>query len=527
MKKLLSLLLAVSLLAALFTAIPASAADEVNISVDAAEDVVRGTEGAQLAVRVSARPRWGSLQAEITFDPEALSFAGVTLNPELRRQMDEGEPCVFAVNSVAASEGVITVGYASAYSVNGAEGYFPGEYDYFCVLSFDVPENAPLGFTAVKVGAVELSRSENDEPVAVAYAVADGGMTLVCGHEWQTLEDVPATCEDSGYASFVCAKCGEARSEFRPATGHSWSDWEEIKPADCIEGGLEARVCASDPEHIERRSTDPLGHVWSDWTTVSAATCVAREVQTRVCGRDASHTETREFGGLDTVNGHAWGEWEEILAPGCTMPAVEMRVCVNDAEHFETREGSPAVGHDYVDWTVTSEPGCILPGEESGRCSRCGAVTTRDVPALGHKWSEWETAVPATCSSEGVETCVCLRCGEPDSRELAIDPDAHVWGDWVTVSPATPYEDGEEMRVCAGNPAHTETRAIPKPVYTVCDVDSDGAVTVSDALRALRIAARLDEADELTRAAADADYDREVTVADALTILRAAIGLAR
>ncbi|MBQ9557058.1 MAG: hypothetical protein IJU94_00445 [Clostridia bacterium] len=527
MKKLLSLLLAVSLVAAFFAEVPAFAADEVNISVDAVESVVRGTEGAELAVRVSARPRWGSLQAVITFDPGALCFTGMTLNPELSRQIDAGEPCVFAVNSGGAAEGVVTFGYASAYSADGVEGYFPGEYDYFCVLSFDVPENAPLGFTAVGVGVVELSRDENDESVAVAYAVADGGMTLVCGHEWQTLEDVPATCEDSGSASFVCAKCGETRSEFRPATGHSWSDWEEIKPADCTEGGLEVRVCANDPEHIERRSTDPLGHVWSDWTTVSSATCVAREVQTRVCTRDPSHTETREFGGLDTLNGHAWGEWEEILAPGCTMPAVEMRVCGNDPEHFETREGASAVGHDYVGWTVVSEPGCVLPGEESGRCSRCGAVATRSVSALGHKWCEWETAVPATCASEGVETRACLRCGEPDSRELAIDPEAHAWGEWATVRPATPYEDGEETRVCANDPDHTETRAIPRPVYTVCDVDFDGVITVSDALRALRTAARLDEADELTRAAADADYDREVTVADALIILRVAIGFAR
>lgn len=53
------------------------------------------------------------------------------------------------------------------------------------------------------------------------------------------------------------------------------------------------------------------------------------------------------------------------------------------------------------------------------------------------------------------------------------------------------------------------------------DLDGDGAVTVSDALRALRMAAKLAEADD----AADVDGDGEVTVADALLILRAAVGL--
>ena len=54
------------------------------------------------------------------------------------------------------------------------------------------------------------------------------------------------------------------------------------------------------------------------------------------------------------------------------------------------------------------------------------------------------------------------------------------------------------------------------------DLDGDGEVTVSDALRALRIAASLAEADD----AADVDGDGEVTVADALAILRAAVGIA-
>ena len=568
MKKLLSLLLVLSLIAAFFAAVPAFADDKVNISVDTVADVARGTEGAELTVRISAQPRWSSLQAEITFDPEALHFAGITLDPELRRQIDDGEPCIFAVNSDSAAAGVVTFGYASAYSADGVEGYLPGEDGCFCTLSFDIPEDAPFGFAGVGFEVIELSRVEADEPVGVDCVVSGGGMTIVCGHEWQTLQSVPAACEEGGYASFVCSKCGETYEEFYPATGHSWNEWEEARPANCAEEGLEIRICANDPEHIERRSTDPLGHDWGEWETVSAATCVAREVQTRVCARDSSHIEEREFGELDLTDGHSWGEWSEVLAPSCTMSAVEMRVCGNDDSHFETREGASALGHSFGGWVVTTEPGCTEPGVETGRCSRCGAAGTREVSAVGHSWSEWETAVAATCVSEGVETRFCARCGETGSRELAIDPSAHEWSEWGTVSgancvhgtlearvcandashtesretgepdpnahawgewevtvPVTVYEDGEETRICKNDPSHTETRVIPKPVYTVCDVDFDGVITVSDALRALRIAARLDAPDELIRAAADADFDMDVTVADALIILRKSLGL--
>ena len=57
------------------------------------------------------------------------------------------------------------------------------------------------------------------------------------------------------------------------------------------------------------------------------------------------------------------------------------------------------------------------------------------------------------------------------------------------------------------------------------DIDGDGVASVSDALRALRIAAGLLECDEKSIYAADIDGDGEITVADALGILRASIGL--
>ncbi len=52
------------------------------------------------------------------------------------------------------------------------------------------------------------------------------------------------------------------------------------------------------------------------------------------------------------------------------------------------------------------------------------------------------------------------------------------------------------------------------------DIDNDGAITVSDALKAMRIAAQL----EPHAASADVDGDGSVTVADALQILRCAVG---
>ena len=59
------------------------------------------------------------------------------------------------------------------------------------------------------------------------------------------------------------------------------------------------------------------------------------------------------------------------------------------------------------------------------------------------------------------------------------------------------------------------------------DLDGDGDVTVSDALAALRIAAKLREADLYALSAGDLDGDEAITVTDALAILRVALGLTR
>lgn len=58
------------------------------------------------------------------------------------------------------------------------------------------------------------------------------------------------------------------------------------------------------------------------------------------------------------------------------------------------------------------------------------------------------------------------------------------------------------------------------------DLDGDGAITVNDALCALRIAVRLEPETEANLAVGNVDNDGHITVSDALAILRVSAKLA-
>ena len=95
------------------------------------------------------------------------------------------------------------------------------------------------------------------------------------------------------------------------------------------------------------------------------------------------------------------------------------------------------------------------------------------------------------------------------------------------VSGARVTEAGEyQLLVRSGGASSVIEFTVTEPAGKKGDLDGDGEITVSDALRALRIAAKLAEATESDLRLGDTDGDGAITVADALAILRVAAKLA-
>ena len=134
---------------------------------------------------------------------------------------------------------------------------------------------------------------------------------------------------------------------------------------------------------------------------------------------------------------------------------------------------------------------------------------------------------PATCTAKAVETRVCVHdASHTETREVGEpDPEAHEWGEWEVTIPATLLEDGLETRYCLNDREHFETRIIPRTSFVMGDIDRDGEVTVSDALRALRFSVGITVPADDETVIGDMDRDGSITVTDALAILRLSVGL--
>ena len=171
---------------------------------------------------------------------------------------------------------------------------------------------------------------------------------------------------------------------------YSWDTVEET-PATCTETGLtQGKTCKICGNVIEERKEIPaLGH---DLETTTTATCTEPGTTTTACRReDCGYSETEDTAAL----GHDWGEPETVSAT-CTEGGLVKKTCKRDPSHVETVTSGP-LGHDWEeDFTVDVQPTCETDGSKSRHCTRCDEKTDVTViPAPGHD-SSWICSLDVT-----------------------------------------------------------------------------------------------------------------------------------
>ena len=212
--------------------------------------------------------------------------------------------------------------------------------------------------------------------------------------------------------------------------------------------------------------------------------------------------------------------FERVDARIAALPAAENITLANAAEIGAIREAYDALDPDLRERFVTDL--ATLEAAEAALAAIIAAIppvitVSGSIPkkaALGSVFTP--PAASATDNPDG-EIAVTVSVIDPDGAEALSGGSATFdkYGVYAVTYTAVD-SDGNETSV---------SYRITVREYTRFDMNNDGFVTVSDALMALRIAAKLVTADTLDIAAGDADGDGVITVSDALQILRAAIGL--
>ena len=223
----------------------------------------------------------------------------------------------------------------------------------------------------------------------VAVLVLAAGLYFLPG--W-----TPATCDAPEMHKLLGITRGEA-------LGHDWGGWTVVTEPGCTEEGLEQRICAKDPEHVE---TQPIAATGHNYTT---ATCTEPSVCT-VCGEEST-------GAI----GHDWGDVSYIWSSDNSSVTAK-RTCLRckeiEQETVNTRS------------SIAQAATC----EEKGKTTYTSASfinsvfavqtkTVTNIDALGHKWIEATYTSPQTCARCGKTS------GSPLPTENVIDSLDGSWGE--------------------------------------------------------------------------------------------------
>ena len=253
--------------------------------------------------------------------------------------------------------------------------------------------------------------------------------TIDASHSYSEVV-TPPTCTSEGYTTYTCSVCGDSyKDKTKPATGHTWGEWEIIDSPKCADDGAQKRSCKTCGA-IEQKGVSANGHVWeNDYEVDMEANCVedgSKSIHCSVC--DAIKPESSV---TIPALGHSFTKFTENDDATCTSDGTKTAKCDRcDETYTETIPGT-MIPHDWGNWDILSNPTCTEEGRNIRYCNVCNTTETEEVPALNHKFGDWIVRAEATCIIPGTESHYCEICGEIESRET--EPLGHIYENDVCV----------------------------------------------------------------------------------------------
>ena len=375
MKKLISMILAVAVLASSVLLINATAADPKGTIVG---NSVSGGPGetVEIPVTVDTASTAGviALGISIEYDKGNLELVSWT----------NGD--FFPAAALTASETIATYPYELQYE-DGLSAAKKGK-KLLGTFKFKIKDSAVVvkeGYT-VKISMLPGYTYDHDMN-DIDFDVTSPVVTVVCkNHKFGAYTyNNDATCAKDGTETATCSVCGFKDTRTKAGTktdDHKFGAYTYNNDATCQKDGTETATCSvCNKKDTRTKAGSKVDHKFTKYVNDNNATCQKNATETASCDFNCGAKDTREVAN-STVN-HKFTNYVSNKDATCTADGTKTAECDYGCGEKDTvADKDSALGHEVKEWTVTEEATLEKEGKRTGTCDRCKETFEEPIPKL-------------------------------------------------------------------------------------------------------------------------------------------------
>lgn len=375
MKKLISMILAVAVLASSVLLINATAADPKGTIVG---NSVSGGPGetVEIPVTVDTASTAGviALGISIEYDKGNLELVSWT----------NGD--FFPAAALTASETIATYPYELQYE-DGLSAAKKGK-KLLGTFKFKIKDSAVVvkeGYT-VKISMLPGYTYDHDMN-DIDFDVTSPVVTVVCkNHKFGAYTyNNDATCAKDGTETATCSVCGFKDTRTKAGTktdDHKFGAYTYNNDATCQKDGTETATCSvCNKKDTRTKAGSKVDHKFTKYVNDNNATCQKNATETASCDFNCGAKDTREVAN-STVN-HKFTNYVSNKDATCTADGTKTAECDYGCGEKDTvADKDSALGHEVKEWTVTEEATLEKEGKRTGTCDRCKETIEEPIPKL-------------------------------------------------------------------------------------------------------------------------------------------------
>lgn len=375
MKKLISMILAVAVLASSVLLINATAADPKGTIVG---NSVSGGPGetVEIPVTVDTASTAGviALGISIEYDKGNLELVSWT----------NGD--FFPAAALTASETIATYPYELQYE-DGLSAAKKGK-KLLGTFKFKIKGSAVVvkeGYT-VKISMLPGYTYDHDMN-DIDFDVTSPVVTVVCkNHKFGAYTyNNDATCAKDGTETATCSVCGFKDTRTKAGTktdDHKFGAYTYNNDATCQKDGTETATCSvCNKKDTRTKAGSKVDHKFTKYVNDNNATCKKNATETASCDFNCGAKDTREVAN-STVN-HKFTNYVSNKDATCTADGTKTAECDYGCGEKDTvADKDSALGHEVKEWTVTEEATLEKEGKRTGTCDRCKETFEEPIPKL-------------------------------------------------------------------------------------------------------------------------------------------------